>query len=134
MLKFLFQATKLNALVKKYSGDGVVFGSYPSWVNNYYKVRLTVEASSPEVLDQVEKDVKEEFSVLESFDKFPAVNSMEKIQKLLDESKSGTSFWAGSYYHSLEQSTTEYRTNPTFEWSILDGPGRPNTGQICPVF
>jgi hypothetical protein len=26
------------------------------------------------------------------------------------------------------QSTTEYRTNPVFEWYILDGPGHPNTG------
>ena len=56
-------------------------------MNNYYKVRLTVEASSPELLDQVEKDVNEEFSVLESFEKFPALNSMEKIRKFLDKSQ-----------------------------------------------
>ena len=85
------QATKLNGLVKKYSQAGVVFGSYPCWVNNYYKVRLTVEASSPEVLDQVEKDVNEEFSVLKSFDRFPAVNPMEKIRKFLAESQTGLS-------------------------------------------
>ena len=81
----------MNGLVKKYSEAGVVFGSYPSWVNNYYKVRLTVEASSPELLDQVEKDVKEEFSVLESYDKFPALNPMEKIRNFLDKSETGLS-------------------------------------------
>jgi hypothetical protein len=31
----------------------VVFGSYPAWVNNYYKARLTVEAASEEILEQV---------------------------------------------------------------------------------
>lgn len=32
-----------------------MFGSYPVWVNNYYKVRLTVEAASLEILSQVDK-------------------------------------------------------------------------------
>ncbi len=32
-----------------------MFGSYPVWVNNYYKVRLTVEAANLEILSQVDK-------------------------------------------------------------------------------
>ena len=55
IFNFLSQATKLNQLVKKYSECGVVFGSYPVWVNNYYKVRLTVEAATLEILSQVDK-------------------------------------------------------------------------------
>jgi len=73
--------------VKKYSEAGVVFGSYPAWVNNYYKVRLTVEASSLEVLEEVDREVRETFPVLENFDKSPALNPMEKIQNFLAKSK-----------------------------------------------
>ena len=74
----------MNELVKKYADDGVVFGSYPAWVNNYYKVRLTVEAANEEVLEQVDRDVIAGLPVLEDFDKTPAVNAMIKIEQFLN--------------------------------------------------
>ena len=85
------QAAKLNELVKKYADQGVVFGSYPAWVNNYYKARLTVEAASEDILEQVDQDVISSLPVIEGFDKSPEFNSMIKIERLLAS-------WQGSRF------------------------------------
>ena len=69
--------------MKKYADQGVVFGSYPAWVNNYYKARLTVEAASEDILEQVDQDVIANLPVIEGFDKSPEFNSMIKIERLL---------------------------------------------------
>ena len=52
-------------------------------MNNYYKVRLTVEAANEEILEQVDRDVISGLPVLENFDKSPAVNAMSKIEQFL---------------------------------------------------
>ena len=70
-------------MVKKYADQGVVFGSYPAWVNNYYKARLTVEAASEDILEQVDQDIISSLPVMEGFDKSPESNSMIKIERLL---------------------------------------------------
>lgn len=33
----------------RYSAQGVSIGSYPDWLNNYYKVKIVIESMSEEI-------------------------------------------------------------------------------------
>ena len=79
-------ADSLNHLVEKYK-DSVTFGSYPTWFHNYYQTKITVEAESAQLVDSVVSELKSQMPFIETFDKFPFENKMDKINALLDESK-----------------------------------------------
>ena len=73
-------------LVEKYK-DSVTFGSYPTWFHNYYQTKITVEAESAQLVDSVVSELKSQMPFIETFDKFPFENKMDKINALLAESK-----------------------------------------------
>ena len=79
-------ADSLNHLVEKYK-DSVTFGSYPTWFHNYYQTKITVEAESAQLVDSVVSELKSQMPSIESFDKFPFEDKMNKINTLLAESK-----------------------------------------------
>ena len=82
----IYIADSLNHLVEKYK-DSVTFGSYPTWFHNYYQTKITVEAESAQLVDSVVSELKSQMPFIESFDKFPFENKMDKINALLAESK-----------------------------------------------
>ena len=73
---------QLNTLVNKYK-DVVTFGSYPKWTHNYYKTRLTIEADSEEITEQVWLEIKGTMTTVE-FDPNPEEDAMEKLDQLLN--------------------------------------------------
>ena len=78
-------AAELNVLVEKY--PQVTFGSYPKWTHNYYSTKVTIEAESTELVEQVAKELRMEVPTCIDFDPEPFDNSMEKIEKLLGKAR-----------------------------------------------
>ena len=74
----------LNEFVAKYK-DSVTFGSYPKWTHNYYSAKITIEADSEELVDQVVKDMSDLIPVTD-FDHAPYDDITDKVEKLLNES------------------------------------------------
>jgi len=72
--------TRLNQLVK--SHPGVTFGSYPSWSNQYYKTKITLEAVSVDIIEAAKTEMKDMMEPI-SFDPSPMSNSYDKIQEFL---------------------------------------------------
>jgi len=72
--------TRLNQLVK--SHPGVTFGSYPSWSNQYYKTKITLEAVSEDIIEAAKTEMKDMMEPI-SFDPSPMSNSYDKIQEFL---------------------------------------------------
>ena len=73
----------LNGFVAKYSKDSVTFGSYPKWTNNYYSTKITVEAESEELVDQIVVEMSEKLPVLNNCDQNPYDDIILKIEKFL---------------------------------------------------
>ena len=77
---------QLNNLVKEYQKD-VTFGSYPSWDNNYYETKLTIEADEEKIVDEVVAKIRSSMDVVE-LDLFPMADCEAKLQKFItDQSK-----------------------------------------------
>ena len=72
--------TRLNQLVKAH--PQVTFGSYPSWSNQYYKTKITVEAVSEDLIEAAKTEMKDMIDPI-SFDPNPMENSSDKIQEFL---------------------------------------------------
>ena len=71
----------LNGFVAKYK-DSATFGSYPKWTNNYYSTKITIEAESEELVDQIVKEMSEQLPVI-NCDQNPYDDVVLKIEKLL---------------------------------------------------
>jgi hypothetical protein len=74
-------AEKLNHLVNKYE-NSVIFGSYPKWTHNYYNTKITIEADTEDLADQVLQDIKQQLPTIE-YDMEPTVDIMDKIEAFL---------------------------------------------------
>jgi len=72
--------SRLNQLVK--SHPAVTFGSYPSWSNQYYKTKITLEAACEDLIEATKTDMKDMMSPI-SFDPNPMESSFDKIQEFL---------------------------------------------------
>jgi len=72
--------TRLNKLVK--SHPEVTFGSYPSWSNQYFRTKITLDAATVDLLEAAKSDMK---SIMDpvNFDPSPTVNSYDKIHEFL---------------------------------------------------
>jgi len=66
----------LNKIVNTHSS--VSFGSYPTWTNQYYKTKITVEASDSSSVDTAIADLKEKMMPI-NFDPSPTKNAYQKI-------------------------------------------------------
>jgi len=71
---------RLNEIVK--SHQKVTFGSYPSWSNQYFKTKITLEAATEELLEEAKIDMKATMDPI-NFDPSPTINSYDKIQEFL---------------------------------------------------
>ena len=91
-------AAQLNVLVEKY--PQVTFGSYPKWTHNYYSTKVTIEAESPELVEQVAKELKMSVPNCIDYDPEPFDNSFEKIEKLL--AKAGDSRFGANLSSSFK--------------------------------
>jgi len=72
---------KLNDLVKRH--PKVIFGSYPSWSNQYYKTKITLEAESEELLNAALTNL----TIMDpiQYDKNTTENAYEKVQEFLNQ-------------------------------------------------
>jgi len=72
--------TRLNKLVK--SHPEVTFGSYPSWSNQYFRTKITLEGATVDLLEAAKSDMK---SIMDpvNFDPSPTINSYDKIHEFL---------------------------------------------------
>ena len=48
-------ADQINQLFKHYQNDDVKIGSYPNWVSNYYKTKLTIDCADESLLTEAVK-------------------------------------------------------------------------------
>jgi len=72
--------TRLNKLVK--SHPEVTFGSYPSWSNQYFRTKITLEAATIDLLEAAKSDMKSTMDPV-NFDPSPTINSYDKIHEFL---------------------------------------------------
>ena len=118
-------ADKLNILVEKY--PQVTFGSYPKWTHNYYSTKVTIEAESLDLVNQVAQEFKNTVPTID-YDPDPFVNPMEKIQDFLSQNKD-EKFIANyqSALQTLEKCFTDYKPN---EVSVAFNGGKDNVAMV----
>lgn len=75
-------AARINKIVDRF--PGTKFGSYPSWVNQYYKTRISYECPTLQELEEVRAAVASDMPAVE-FDKAPEEGSLAKIRQLLEK-------------------------------------------------
>ena len=47
-------ANEINQVFKNFESEDVHIGSYPNFANNYYKVKITIDAANQQLADEVE--------------------------------------------------------------------------------
>jgi len=75
---------RLNHLVSAH--PSVTFGSYPAWTNSYYRTRISIECSSPQLLEQIQNQIAKAMPVV-TYDPDPTENAMDKIHKFISDTK-----------------------------------------------
>merc|ERR1712227_600843 len=71
----------LNKIVQTHSG--VIFGSYPTWTNQYYKTKITLESQDQEFVDAAFSEIEEKMKPI-NFDPSPTENAYDKIKEFID--------------------------------------------------
>jgi len=72
----------LNKIVQTH--PSVTFGSYPSWTNQYYKTKITLESQDQKFVDAAFSEIEEKMNPIH-FDPSPAENAYDKIKEFIDK-------------------------------------------------